>query len=418
MKKKLLYYLLFLISNIFSICNICIASEKEFVSVNVFNEIYYGTLDQITEGENTLTVFTTVPSSDTQFSITGKWKNGAFTKDCTISYEDGTVQSVTYKDAHINGEIITTNPNGTYHIFSCNKSKPYKKIKSFSDDGDLIDLDWFYACTPMKTWYYSAVSPDYDLLFSNPYDYINLPFRVSGTVDAVYENDKQAILFVKDKNDDIYLFRYQNLKVDTYGQANVPNLSVGDEISITGIFLQIRDFQKEPITLYNNSLCYETDFADLETLEITDANLLQFMKEHYQISNELLVNNVPEFNAVFCTKKNSTVNPLFLSKSYNEICAYPFYYIDETISLTGTVLKEYPNTESNLVELLVQEQNTSNIYAVSYKTKEYNTLQNQHISFDGTLNGNYKLFCYNSQTASIGYVLYPDISVSEIDVLK
>ena len=53
-------------------------------------------------------VFTTVPESDNQFTITGKWdtNTSAFTQDCTIAYSDGSSQSIEYnKKGLIQGDI-------------------------------------------------------------------------------------------------------------------------------------------------------------------------------------------------------------------------------------------------------------------------------------------------------------------------
>lgn len=109
------------------------ATEKEdTVSVNVFNNMYYGTLEKNNDGESVFSLFS--DQSDSTFTITGNWSEAlnSFDGTCIISYQDGTIQEVTFKKGIIKKEVKTTFPDGTYQIFETKNGKPCKKIFTYS----------------------------------------------------------------------------------------------------------------------------------------------------------------------------------------------------------------------------------------------------------------------------------------------
>ena len=68
-------------------------NSDSYVSVNVLNTVYYGTLE---ENSDKTTTFTTLPDSDKQFTITGKWNEStsSFSDKCIITYDDNSTQDV------------------------------------------------------------------------------------------------------------------------------------------------------------------------------------------------------------------------------------------------------------------------------------------------------------------------------------
>ncbi len=222
------------------------AENTDIISVNVLNHIYYGTLTTDNEEQST---FTTLPTSDVHFSITGKWAASvdAFTRKCLITYEDGTTQSVTYKKGLIRKDVTTTYPDGTYQTFTTEGGKPCKKIRTYSPNDELLSLDWFHQCTPVTQLTVNAVSSNYEELFSNPYDYTDLPVKVSGTVTAIYESSTNEYLKIKDEQNHLYLFSFPNVNISTFISSNIENVSVGDSIEIYGFFDSINDYEDEAV---------------------------------------------------------------------------------------------------------------------------------------------------------------------------
>ena len=122
---------------------------------------------------------------------------------------------------------------------------------------------------------------------------------------------------------------------------------------------------------------------------------------------------------LFLVKKNdSDINPLKLANTYEEICRYPFYYIGSAISTTGTVVYEDFDSAASTATLLICEDDTSDIYAVSYKTNAYSSLLNQTVTCSGTLNNTHRVPFYNNDTRNVGYAIYPYISASSLEPVK
>ena len=411
-KKKIALLITFIIT-ILGIALYALAEENDYVSVNVFDKTYLGTLTAMNEKD--LMLFISAPNYDIPITIYGKWQNDSFTQNCTITYQDGTIQNVTYKNGLISGKVTSTFPDNTYQIFSCNNGKPYKKITTYSANDIITGEDWFYSCVPMSTLVDEAISVDYNTLFSNPYNYINLPVKISGVVDTIYEAEKHCVMLIRDANSNLYVFRHQNYKVDTYHQANIPNLSIGDKVEITGLFLQLRNFEDEPLTIYPS---FSGNDYPISSLELSDTEYIQTTKKFYEVEDIRLQKDIPEFSTVYCKKLPTDIDPQYLSGDYSEICTYPFYYIDQDISLTGTVLQEF-QTSDTLTELIVQKKDSSEIYAVSYKTQNFeHSLLGSTISLKGKLNGNNKFLCFNLQTSSVGYIIYPNISSQDLNVVS
>ena len=255
MKNKFFKFLaLSLAATLLPGTTVCADDSSDYVHVDVFGSVYYGTLTTAKNGKSS--VFTTVPESDSQFTITGKWdtNTSAFTQDCTIAYSDGSTQSIEYnKKGLIQGDIRTDFPDGSYQTFSAASGKPYKALRTFSSSDELTAIDWYYKCTLMSTWKSDADTVDYDTLMETPYEYIDLPFTVKGTVEAIYEDsNNHTDIKLKDDDGNVYLFYYQSEDVNNFASANIPSLSEGDRLSITGIFSNIQNPEDSTLHLYEH----------------------------------------------------------------------------------------------------------------------------------------------------------------------
>lgn len=417
MIKKILCTLALSLTTILSCVFPINATENtDVVSVNLYNNIYYGNLTSEDNGEST---FTTASSSDTAFTITGKWseKLDAFDGECTISYDDGSIQSVKYKNGLISKEVVTTYPDGTYQTFACNTGSPCKKIFTYSEDGTLIDLDWYHQCKSVKELIDSAIPSDYRALLSNPYAYVDIPLKVSGTIEAIYETSSQTYLKVADGNRNLYLFNYSSASIQPFFSTNIENVSVGDSLDIYGFFNKLNDHEASPLTLYEHALGYEMDFSDLQE-ELADSALVASVHSYSNVTDDDLDKEIPVFSAFYWETNKTDIDPINLTFSYDEICKYPYYYKDEDFSLTGKVVYENIDTANKRIVLLIQKQNSSEIYGVNYKTSEATSLLGKKVSCSGLGDGNNKISYYNSTAKTIGYALYPNIKASELKILS
>ena len=433
MKNKFFKFLaLSLSATLLPITTVCADDSSDYVHVDVFGSVYYGTLATAKDGKNS--VFTTVPESDSQFTITGKWdtNTSAFTQDCTIAYSDGSTQSIEYnKKGLIQGDIRTDFPDGSYQTFSAASGKPYKALRTFSSSDELTAIDWYYKCTLMSTWKSDAGTVDYDTLMETPYEYIDLPFTVKGTVDAIYEDsNNHTDIKIKDDDGNVYLFYYQSEDVNNFASANIPSLSEGDRLSITGIFSNIQNPEDSTLHLYEhmsgsdyNLDSLKKDIQNNDFIEAMDKlskkdtendETLSALLKMSEVNDSDLEKIFPIFNSVTADVIGNDCDPMNLQNTYQEICDNPFYYIDTDISLDGTVVCENFDADSSKLTLLVNEKGTSNVYAVTYKAENFNSILNKELHITGKLSNTHRVPYYNNETKSLGYVIYPLISATEV----
>ena len=433
MKNKFFKFLaLSLAATLLPGTTVCADDSSDYVHVDVFGSVYYGTLTTAKDGKNS--VFTTVPESDNQFAITGKWdtNTSAFTQDCTIAYSDGSTQSIEYnKKGLIQGDIRTDFPDGSYQTFSAASGKPYKALRTFSSSDELTAIDWYYKCTLISTWKSDAGTVDYDTLMETPYEYIDLPFTVKGTVEAIYEDsNNHTDIKLKDDDGNVYLFYYQSEDVNNFASANIPSLSEGDRLSITGIFSNIQNPEDSTLHLYEhmsgsdyNLDSLKKDIQNNDFIEAMDKLSKKDTENDETLSALLKMSEVndpdfekifPIFNSVTADVIGNDCDPMNLQNTYQEICDNPFYYIDTDISLDGTVVYENFDADSAKLTLLINEKGTSNVYAVTYKAENFNSILNKELHITGKLSNTHRVPYYNDETKSLGYVIYPLISATEV----
>lgn len=407
-------------------------NSADYVHVDVLGAVYYGTLSDSSDGKST--IFTTVPESDLQFTITGKWDESAsaFTQSCTIQYSDGSSQSVEYnKKGLIQGDVRTDFSDGSYQTFSVSSGKPYKALRTFSSSDELTDIDWYYKCTLISTWKSEAQTVDYKDLINTPYNYIDLPFTIEGTVDAIYEDsNNHTDIKIKDDDGNIYLFYYQSEAVNNFASANVPSLSVGNQLKITGIFSSIQDPETSDMHLYEHMTgsdysldslkgnMQNSDFIDaldkLSKKDDQDESTSALLKMS-EVNDPDLEEPFPLFNSVTAEVVGNDCDPMKLTNTYQEICQNPFYYIDSDITLDGTVVYEDFDADASKLTLLVSEKNTSNVYAVTYEAQNFNSILNKELHITGKLSNTHRVPYYNDETKSLGYVTYPLITASSVE---
>ena len=433
MKNKFFKFLaLSLAATLLPGTTVCADDSSDYVHVDVFGSVYYGTLAAAKDGKSS--VFTAVPESDSQFTITGKWdtNTSAFTQDCTIAYSDGSTQSIEYnKKGLIQGDIRTDFPDGSYQTFSAASGKPYKALRTFSSSDELTAIDWYYKCTLMSTWKSDADTVDYDTLMETPYEYIDLPFTVKGTVEAIYEDsNNHTDIKLKDDDGNVYLFYYQSEDVNNFASANIPSLSEGDRLSITGIFSNIQNPEDSTLHLYEhmsgsdyNLDSLKKDIQNNDFIEAMDKlskkdtendETLSALLKMSEVNDPDLEKIFPIFNSVTADVIGNDCDPMNLQNTYQEICDNPFYYIDTDISLDGTVVCENFDADNSKLTLLVNEKGTSNVYAVTYKAENFNSILNKELHITGKLSNTHRVPYYNDETKSLGYVIYPLISATEV----
>jgi DNA/RNA endonuclease YhcR with UshA esterase domain len=264
-----------------------------------------------------------------------------------------------------------------------------------------------------------------------PYEYIDLPFTVKGTVDAIYEDsNNHTDIKIKDDDGNVYLFYYQSEDVNNFASANIPSLSEGDNLSITGIFSSIQNPEDSTLHLYEhmsgsdyNLDSLKKDIQNNDFIETMDKlsqkdtendEALSALLKMSEVNDPDLEKIFPIFNSVTADVIGNDCDPMNLQNTYQEICDNPFYYIDTDISLDGTVVYENFDADSSKLTLLVNEKGTSNVYAVTYKAENFNSILNKELHITGKLSNTHRVTYYNDETKSLGYVIYPLITATEV----
>ena len=100
--KKLLYFFFIIYSFLISIRLPISATEKEdTVSVNVFNNMYYGTLEKNNDGESVFSLFS--DQSDSTFTITGNWSEALIHSMVPVSFP---IKMEPYRKSHSKKELL------------------------------------------------------------------------------------------------------------------------------------------------------------------------------------------------------------------------------------------------------------------------------------------------------------------------
>lgn len=183
MKNKFFKFLaLSLAATLLPGTTVCADDSSDYVHVDVFGSVYYGTLTTAKNGKSS--VFTTVPGK--WFSIYNNREMG-YQYICIYSGLYNCLFRWFYSIHWIQQKRTDSGwyPNWfsrcSYQTFSAASGKPYKALRTFSSSDELTAIDWYYKCTLMSTWKSDADTVDYDTLMETPYEYIDLPFTVKGT---------------------------------------------------------------------------------------------------------------------------------------------------------------------------------------------------------------------------------------------
>ena len=220
-----------------------------------------------------------------------------------------------------------------------------------------------------------------------------------------------------DTDNNTYLFKCNNKKTNKYAPSNIKNVTIGDSLSICGIYTGLSDFSETNSHLYNQTLGYKSDFSKLKD-QLVSPDFLAKYNILFEFADSELLDSLPIFDTVYADVESDSNNfhSNHLTNSYQEICDYPFYYTDHKVSLTGTVVYENNEAASEELTLLLEEDGTKNIYALSVASTDYTSYLHKKISCTGTLNGNNKIPYCNTNSISVGYALFPNVDITQIQV--
>ena len=215
------------------------------------------------------------------------------------------------------------------------------------------------------------------------------------------------------------LINTQNPNTYKYSKSQIEIPSVGDTVTVIGTLIELYESESDSFTFYDHALGYTINYSNIQS-SIADNEFIQAIKDISCITDSDLAQSFLEFETIYCCVDNRSVNPLSLQYTYEEICRCPLYYKNIDISLSGTVLYQNIDLEDQQIDLLVQKDNSQEIYNITYEidndtpVDSIESLLNQKIYCTGTFNDNAKYMYYSFDTKTCGYVLYPSISTSDV----
>lgn len=392
-----------------------IHADKKDISVTIFSETYAGTFSGATQNG--------IPSGkgsfvcedpSASFSLTGTWKEGLLKGDAFITFEDNTVMEVSYSDGLINGEVLEKKKDGSYRTYSSINGHPYGRISCFDSNDKLTNYDFFYQMRPITDLKSDSTDADYNYLIST--SYTMAPYRISGSVLAVYDSVDYAYILLGDAKNRLYILNYKNDVYDKYNQAIVPNLIAGDKIVAYG-FLQKHTSLSTIKKLGLSTLisCADDNAADSAWYEKIKDYELPFIR---LFAGELQDQKSPD--------KSS------LSYNYERIVRYPYLYYNSIASLSGTVTETQINYDKNRLYFCLDVNNESSVLLVQYDYNEGDILPGigDTVSVDGVYSGNHKIKAdtgsdSNTETEqdedyadiySKHYTVYPMVSANKVSI--
>lgn len=329
-------------------------------SIKLFGNSYSGTYEGklsngVPDGKGTLKV-----ESKTISEIQGEWKSGSLEGNCVITYNDGSVESGVMEENRFDGDVTKTLKDGTYSITRYYSGTANGAVEYYDSKGNLIDYDWLYQQVPVKTLCAQVQDIDYARLVYFPNTYIGKMIQVTGTVESVYEAERNVYLTVKDANGKVYICKNKNMKVTSGKQARMQNVAVGDNVKIYGYFLK--------------------------------AALYKYFNQDKAVKFNQYTGTLPHIEVVYgYDTKDGEFNPLNPSYEYADVFKNPYGYDGMKATVTGTVsYVEISNKKSTAqIKLKVDE----DFYYVNFKfNKKTDVLPsiNDNVTIKGKYYGLYK----------------------------
>lgn len=427
----------------------CSGRNKEsssLISVDVLSSTYSGeytgeSTDKKPDGSGTFTF--TSEETDSDFILTGTWENGLLQGDASIDFSDGTELLAEYKDGLINGEVTEHFSDGSYRMYTCSKGKPYGRIKLYDASGNLSGYDYYYQSRTI-TWLKSqSQEADYQSMQNASSDLLINPVKITCTVVSIYEDLESTYIELSDRDNHSYIGTYKNTEPDKYAQAIVPNLKVGEEITVYG-FLKKSASVEDADRIGASALI--SDIHNLDTTTLKNDTLEEAQTEDLSGNNNFIASddgideeeseteseeeteedtladrfgNTMPILALFTADYTSGEQAPFQKGTvkYENIIKYPYHYADQKFRLSCTVMKQIIDYDLQMIQIIVAEENTSNYYYATYHYTSQSTLPalGDHVVITGTYQGNYKNV--HTEQTLLQYLIFPCLSVSTLKII-
>lgn len=363
---------------LFILLNYCIfvqgkedVEEMEYtISLNdkEFDGIYSGkTEDGSPEGKGT---FSTDEDSEESFTVEGTFKSGDLDGKVEFTFSDGHKEIGKVEDNYYEGAFKIIETDGSYKKVNYNSGKGEGRVISYDASDDVAGVDWYYDGYLISDLIEEAEEYTAEEYYINPYMYVDLTVKVSGTVEDVVQTKDKCIIKLLDKDGALYLVTYPNGIYNKKLPTIVPAAKNGQKMSLYGIFKGIT----------TDKISEDADYGY----------------------------SFPEISAFYGEVQGSKADVFAGAEApyeYEDICNNPYAYSELKIEVDGIVENVVVNYKDAYVtcKVITEEEN---IYFARLELenlkKNYFPVKGEKIKVKGTIQGNYR-----ETTAENEVSLYP-----------
>lgn len=351
-------------------------------------------------------------------TVEGTWNNGILQGSVRITLSDSSIVVVDYQDDVENGIARRTYDNGDYSIYRCDRGKHVNKVMCFDRDGQLKGIDRYYDEVLISDLIEQSEEVNYSDLFTQSVEYFMKPIKFSGRVTDVLDNSKGTYILVENEENETIIGNYYNTETAT-PQALVPNLSVGENVTLYGFYKEYKVLNTEKL-INSVSACQITD----RVIQVEEYSVsMDYPSLPLAVNNTAIYSSLPMVSVFYAEPENDS-KPVFSEIAvteaqkydYNVLNRFPYYFSYFEVKDIAVIVKE--TVKNNRVTMILQKDDSNQLYYASYTLKEGESLPhvNEKVVFKGTVGGNYKLKCINEHDGycESTYVLIPKLEISSI----
>ena len=189
-----------------------------------------------------------------EITYTGDWKNGTFNGQGSLTYSDGKWEEGTYKDGKRNGWVRRYDSKSSYKDNIYDNGGKYG-VQSEYSKGKLVKETIYANGSSVSEIKKNALKLTGDVIRDKTY--VDQYVYVKGKV--VFLNEDDGSLFFRIKSDSIGMVTgdYSNTAEERRKQAVMPNMSVGDEVTVYASYNgYVEDMVEEDLDYYGLSCVY------------------------------------------------------------------------------------------------------------------------------------------------------------------
>ena len=242
-------------------------------------------------------------SDDGSLSYEGQWVMGLFSGEGKITYQgdnkDLMYEEGTFLDGKRDGRVRAYESESVYTETIYDQNIPYARSDRY-ENGELTDSDYYINATKMS----DMISESKELTDKVIADkeYYNCYVSVKGKVEFVAQDDEKCYFRIDSDKVGMVFGSYENTGGITSMQAYMPNMKVGDEVTLYGYYIGVN---KDYVLADKEGYNYE--YIELMPFLGTDSNTNKELNNSDTSSYDDIIHNpyyrtMEETDEVFVVK--------------------------------------------------------------------------------------------------------------------